>query len=217
MPEPVVIIGAFHEIVDLVRECGHEIVGLVDTPGEAGDFPYPLIGDDATVLANPGLLAGAALVLTPDSPSVRRRLYSAYADCGSRFVSLVSPGAKVSESSHLGHGVVVQWGGHVSAQCRIGTGVRLNVNANVMHDVVIGDFTTVGPNAVVLGRVIIGTGCYIGGNSTLLPGLKIGDGAVIGAGTVVTKDVPAATVMVGNPGHPIRKAGIGRDAGDLVQ
>ncbi len=45
----------------------------------------------------------------------------------------------------------------------------------------------------------------IGANSTILPGVKIGKNSLIGAGTVVTKDVPPNSVVVGNPGKVIKK------------
>ena len=45
----------------------------------------------------------------------------------------------------------------------------------------------------------IGENCFIGGNSLILPGVQIGDGCVVGAGSVVTKDVPAGSVVAGNP------------------
>lgn len=44
----------------------------------------------------------------------------------------------------------------------------------------------------------------IGANSTILPGITIGEYAMIGAGTVVTKNIPAHAVVVGNPGKIIR-------------
>jgi len=204
MIERIVIVGAFHEIIDLAQECGYEIVGLVDAAGPAGAFPYLWLGDDAAITANPGLLASAAVVITPDAPGIRQRLYRRYAGLGCRMASLVAPGARVSGSVRLGAGVVIQWGAHISAECHIGHGVRLNVGANVMHDVVIGDFTTIAPNAVVLGRVRIGAACYIGANATLLPGVVVGAGAVIGAGAVVTRDVPQDFIMVGNPARVLR-------------
>lgn len=46
---------------------------------------------------------------------------------------------------------------------------------------------------------------WIGGGAILLPGIHIGRNAVIGAGAVVTKDVPAFTVMAGNPARVIRE------------
>jgi len=50
------------------------------------------------------------------------------------------------------------------------------------------------------GRPIrIGNNVWIGGGAIVLPGVTIGDDAVIGAGSVVTRDVPAGAVVVGNP------------------
>lgn len=49
------------------------------------------------------------------------------------------------------------------------------------------------------GSVIIGNNVWIGDKATILPGVKIGDGAVIAANTVVTKDIPAYSVVGGNP------------------
>ena len=45
----------------------------------------------------------------------------------------------------------------------------------------------------------IGSGVWFGGGAIVLPGVTIGDGAVIGAGSVVTRDVPAESVALGNP------------------
>lgn len=52
---------------------------------------------------------------------------------------------------------------------------------------------------VIPAPVVIGKGAWIGSNATILPGVTIGDGAVVAAASVVTKDVPAGTVVVGSP------------------
>ena len=49
----------------------------------------------------------------------------------------------------------------------------------------------------------VGNRVRIGSNATILP-VKIGDHAIIGAGTVVTKDVPAKAIVIGNPGRIVR-------------
>ena len=54
-------------------------------------------------------------------------------------------------------------------------------------------------------EVVIEDGCDIGMGSIILPGVKIGEGSIVGAGAVVTKDVPAYSVAVGNPARIIRK------------
>lgn len=52
--------------------------------------------------------------------------------------------------------------------------------------------------------ITIGDGVWIGGGVTVLPGVTIGDGAVVGAGSVVTRDVPARTLVAGNPARVLR-------------
>ncbi len=52
--------------------------------------------------------------------------------------------------------------------------------------------------------VFIGKDCWIGMSAVIVPGVTIGDGAVIGAGSVVSKDIPAWAVAVGNPARVIK-------------
>ncbi len=47
----------------------------------------------------------------------------------------------------------------------------------------------------------IGSNCFIGIKAIILPGVKIGDEVIVGAGTVVTKDIPSNSIVVGNPGR----------------
>ncbi len=50
----------------------------------------------------------------------------------------------------------------------------------------------------------IGRNCFIGGSSLILPGVEIGDNCVIGAGSVVTKSIPAKSLVAGNPARILR-------------
>lgn len=54
-------------------------------------------------------------------------------------------------------------------------------------------------------QVLIADDVWIGANSVITPGVSIGKHAIVGAGSVVTKDVAAYTVVVGNPAKMIKK------------
>jgi serine acetyltransferase len=51
----------------------------------------------------------------------------------------------------------------------------------------------------------VGANCFIGGRSLILPGVEIGDGSVVAAGSVVTRSVPARSLVAGNPARIIRE------------
>lgn len=55
--------------------------------------------------------------------------------------------------------------------------------------------------------VVLKRGCWIGAGTIVLPGVTVGQNAVVGAGSVVTRDVPSAAVVVGNPARVIRVIG----------
>ena len=52
--------------------------------------------------------------------------------------------------------------------------------------------------------ITIGDNVWLGGGAIILPGVTIGENSVVGAGTVVTKDIPANCVAVGNPARVIK-------------
>lgn len=55
------------------------------------------------------------------------------------------------------------------------------------------------PKFDYFGKIIVGNNVYIGSHSAILPGVTIGDNVIIGGKAVVTKSVPANSIVVGNP------------------
>ena len=54
-------------------------------------------------------------------------------------------------------------------------------------------------------HTMVKRGASIGSSATLLGGVTVGENAIVGAGSVVTKDVPANTIVAGNPARILRK------------
>jgi serine O-acetyltransferase len=80
-----------------------------------------------------------------------------------------------------------------------GTGLIVNSSAIIGSNCNLSPFTVIGSN---FGKAaIIGNNVYIGPHVCLVENVNIGNGAIIGAGTIVLKDVPERSVMVGNPGR----------------
>ena len=108
-----------------------------------------------------------------------------------------------------------------------GNNVYANFNLTLVDDtdIYVGDKVMFGPNVTVATAghpidpelryqamqynipVHIGENVWIGANAVVLPGVTIGDNSVIGAGSVVTKDIPANVVAVGNPCRVLREIG----------
>lgn len=132
--------------------------------------------------------------------------------------------AQMGENCYIEPPFYANWGGkHV----HLGKNVYANFHLTCVDDthVYIGDYTMIGPNVTLATAghpilpvlreknyqynmpVRIGKCCWIGAGVIVLPGVTIGDNTVIGAGSVVTKDIPANVVAVGNPCHVLRPIG----------
>lgn len=106
----------------------------------------------------------------------------------------------------------------------IGNNVTVKPGVQIWDGITIEDNVFIGPNATFtndlfpksknidfdLKQTLIKKGASIGANATILAGLTIGENALIGAGSVVTKDVPANEIWVGNPAKRLKENIINR-------
>ena len=135
------------------------------------------------------------------------------------FVNLY--GCAIGDNTKVGTFVEIQKGAVIGKNCKISShtficeGVTVEDNVFVGHNVT---FTNdIFPRAVneegelqteadwVCETTVVKQGASIGSSATLLSNITIGENAIIGAGSVVTKDVPANTIVAGNPAKIIRK------------
>lgn len=132
--------------------------------------------------------------------------------------------AEIGEGCYIETPFHANWGGR---HCHFGKYVYANFNLTCVDDthIYVGDYTLFGPNVTVATAghpilpalreralqynmpVHIGRNCWIGAGAIILPGVSVGDNTVIGAGSVVTKDMPANVVAVGNPCRVLRPIG----------
>lgn len=128
-------------------------------------------------------------------------------------------GVLVREENQIGNNVSIGSHSIVEHHVKIGNNVRLHSNVFVPEFSVLEDDCWLGPNVVVtnarypqsrnakenLRGATIKRGAKIGANATLLPGVVIGENSLVGAGAVVTRDVSAGAVVVGNPARVIKR------------
>lgn len=132
--------------------------------------------------------------------------------------------AEAGEGCYIEPPFHANWGGkHV----RLGNYVYANFNLTLVDDgnIDIGDNVMFAPNVTVITAthpvlpalrekglqfnvdVKICPNVWIGAGAIIMPGITVGENSVVGAGSVVTKDVPPNTVVVGNPARVLREIG----------
>ncbi|MCK9372284.1 MAG: acyltransferase [Sulfuricurvum sp.] len=83
---------------------------------------------------------------------------------------------------------------HIGENSLIASGTTILCHEHVKRD-------PIDPRNPWVTDTYIGKNCFIGVGSMILPGVRIGDEVIVGAATVVTKDVPSNSIVVGNPGR----------------
>ena len=130
--------------------------------------------------------------------------------------SHVQSGAIIGENCSIGQNV------NIGNNVKIGNSVKIQNNVSVYEGVELEDYVFCGPSMVFTNiklprsefpqkgseyysKTLVKKSASIGANATIVCGVTIGEYAMIGSGAVVTKDVPAYTLVVGNPGRIVGK------------
>ena len=131
---------------------------------------------------------------------------------------------QIRENAKIGAGCIISKDVYIDHAAQIGDRCKIQNSVSVYNGVTIGDDVFVGPNVAFTNDRVprafntewritptrIENGASLGANSTIICGVTIGEYAMIAAGSVVTKDVPPYTLVMGNPARPyarIDKAG----------
>ncbi len=175
-----------------------------------------MLAGDLYIADDPELVAGSLRArrlldrfnrTVADAADERRRILQ-------ELLGEVGPGSEIRPPFYCDYGY------HVSVGAR--TFVNFGMTALDVAPITIGDDVQIGPNVQLLTPthpvepeprrqkweaaqpITIGDNVWLGGGVVVLPGVTIGQNTVVGAGSVVTRDLPADVVAVGNPARVVR-------------
>jgi acetyltransferase-like isoleucine patch superfamily enzyme len=140
----------------------------------------------------------------------------------SKFINLY--GCEVGDHTKIGAFVEIQKNARVGSNCKISSHTFICEGVTIEDEVFIGHGVTfindTYPRATTVGGDLqtekdwkvettrIQRGASVGSGATILANVTVGEHAIVGAGAVVTKDVPARTIVAGNPARVLRKMGV---------
>ncbi len=120
---------------------------------------------------------------------------------------VIFDGAKIGAGSSVGSHCVIEKNVTIGERVKVNSGVQIWNGISIANDVFIGPNVTFAKDSHMESNQVFNTviedGASIAGGATLMPGITIGKGASIAAGAVVTKSVPANTIVEGNPARVV--------------
>jgi sugar O-acyltransferase (sialic acid O-acetyltransferase NeuD family) len=206
---PLLFLGAstaFLEIQEIIRDINrveprHEIVGLLDdAPALHGTSidGVPVLGALELARDHPE----ADLVFGIGSHPTRLLRHKIIERLGlpdERFLTIVSPSAKVYPSTRIGPGCIVHSGVVLANDVVLDGFNVVTFGAIIGPYVHLRRYSMVTTSSILLSHVDVGQAAFVGVGSCVQDGIHIGAGALIGMASAVYRDVPRGAVVMGNP------------------
>jgi sugar O-acyltransferase (sialic acid O-acetyltransferase NeuD family) len=208
MKKQLIIIGAgnvggylAYNITDFPN---YEIIGILDddiSKHHQEFYGYEVLGG-VEVLSQLEL-NNISIAICIHQPRIKRGIFEKIKDLDLHFPNFVSPFAWVSKGVNLGVGIIIYPGVSINHESQIGDFVNMNMNCALGHHAQLKDFVSLSPSVSLGGHTTLEEGVDMGIGSSTLQGITIGEYSVIGGKSMVTKDIPAQSKVVGVPGRVI--------------
>lgn len=212
MSKEIYALGVGHNtpvFLDLAMACGFSIAGLYhyndERTGEV-DHKYVVFGSFDDLLSRDSL-EGMAFVLTMGDNTIRKDLSEQIIKKGGQVPTLIHPSAVISAFAKISDiGVYISPFTYVQADSSIGSNTVLLSHVNISHTTHIGNNCFIAGGATVGAYTEVGDNVFIGQGALSISGKvkTIGNNAYIGARALLTKDIPANSVVSGSPARIIR-------------
>ena len=135
------------------------------------------------------------IITATRSMKFRREMLNLAEEFEIPLATFIDENSFVSKSAIIGAGSVILDSARVGHKAQIGKNVFLSGFVNIDHHCEVGENSTFGPGVFFSGNVKAGNDIIFGSNIAVEPGITIGDNCKVASGSVLTRNVPAATVV----------------------
>jgi sugar O-acyltransferase (sialic acid O-acetyltransferase NeuD family) len=206
MNKPVIILGSGGHaavLADMLQQVNRPIAAIVSPDRNPSNAVFKdikhLYNDDDILEYAPGdveLVNGIGSVpIGMRSEPLRVKLYRYFKSHGYHFSRVVSPHAIISPYATLAEGAQVMANSVIQTDASIGENTIINTAAVIEHDCSIGAHNHIAPGVIISGDVSTEEQVHIGTGASVVHGIRIAKLSIVGAGAVITKDIPAETIV----------------------
>lgn len=197
--------GFAKEVIWLARDCGFNVIGLLDD----NQANHGSMVNGVAVLGDVSSWAeyrDKQFVVAIGNPRTKKAVVHKMEAFGMPdYATLIHPSVFMSDSVSVGRGSIICAGTILTVEIVIGEHVILNLGVTVGHESELKDFVTVAPQAAISGNVSLAETVEVGTGALIRQGLEVAVGGMVGMGAVLTKPVPENTIFAGNPARKLKE------------
>lgn len=180
---------------------GYNLLGFLDDDQQkigSNLAGYPVLGKISDILDYP---KGTAVAVGIASPTTRKQIVQKISHHHFEFPNFIAHNAWLSEAVKVGKGVIIYPGVTINYESMLGDFVIMNMNCAIGHNATISDFCTLAPGVNFAGFTYLEECVDVGIGVSTRQNVRIGTNSVIGGQSMVLRDVPANSTLVGVPGR----------------